>query len=87
MDRVTLVGIKRRGLMAWKGRERWLGRRVLIWSKEHATWWRPESAGYTQDADEAGVYDFADAWDRTKHCGPEKGIVFYYMPSLLRHIE
>lgn len=77
MRRVTLNGIKRRGLYEWKGREWWVTRRVRIWSREHLAWWRPEGKGYTGDADQAGLYDFADAYDTTKHCGPEKQIVYY----------
>ncbi len=74
--KVTLNGIKRRGLTNWKGRENWIGRDVLIWSAEHGAFWRPGAAGYTTKEDEAGVWDFADAYDRTKHCGPEKRIEF-----------
>lgn len=28
----------------------------LIWSYEHTAWWRPNSAGYTEDPMEAGTY-------------------------------
>lgn len=77
MKRVTLVGIKRRGLTEWKGREWWSGRKVSIWSAEHAAWWRPEAKGYTDFHDQAWVVDFATAYDHTKHCGPEKRISYY----------
>jgi len=52
------------------------GRRVRIWSGEWSAWWRPEGCGYTNKADEAGVYDFANAYERTRHCGREKLIGF-----------
>lgn len=74
--RVTLSGIKRRGLANWSGREKWNGRTVRIWSSEHGAYWRADASGYTMTADAAGHYEFADAYDRTKHCGPEKGIEF-----------
>ena len=77
IERVTLNGIKRRGLAAWKGRERWAHRKVQIWSGEHRAWWRAGGCGYVLTRDRAGVYDFADAWEATKHCGPEKKIAFY----------
>lgn len=35
--------------------------RCLIWSHEHGCWWRPDSAGYTNDAKAAGVYSRAEA--------------------------
>lgn len=77
MKRVTLIGIQRRGLSNWKAREWWNRRQVVIWSAEHCAWWRPKAQGYTINDDEAGIYDFADAYERTKHCGPEKRIMFY----------
>ncbi len=74
--RVTLNGIKRRGLDVWKGRAQWAHRRVLIWSDEHHAWWRPDYCGYTVHVAAAGIYSFADAWTATKHCGTEKRIAF-----------
>jgi hypothetical protein len=76
MEEVTLNGIKRRGLVEWKGREKWARRRVRIWSREHRAWWRPEGKGYTDDPDSAWIVDFPTAYDHTKHCGPEKKIIF-----------
>lgn len=77
MKRITLNGIKRRGLIEWKSREWWNGQTVSIWSREHLAWWRPEAKGYTTDAMEAWAIDFPTAYDYTKHCGPEKKIIYY----------
>ena len=77
MASVTLTGIKRRGLMAWKARKWWVDKRVRIWSREHYAWWRPNAYGYTIREEEAGVWNFPDAYDSTKHCGPEKKIMYY----------
>jgi|KBSMisStaDraftv2_1062788.scaffolds.fasta_scaffold03115_13 hypothetical protein len=52
------------------------GRAVFIWSGEHRLWWRPHYAGYTSKIEEAGIYTFEDAFAHTRHCGPEKKIVF-----------
>ena len=76
MARITLRGIKRRGLVNWKGREWWLSQNVRIWSREHRAWWRDGANGYTVNMTEAGIFPFADAYERTKHCGPEKQIAF-----------
>jgi len=31
--------------------------RYVIWSKEHAGWWRPNKSGYTSILGDAGRYD------------------------------
>lgn len=72
----TLRHIKRVGLTNWKRREWWFGRKVFIWSREHCAFWRENASGYTICATSAGVYDFADAYSHTEHCGPEKKIEF-----------
>lgn len=77
MARVTLNGINRVGLANWKGRERWNLKTVHIWSGEHRAWWRQLGEGYTDATAHAGVWTFAEAWERTKHCGPEKKIAYY----------
>lgn len=74
--RVTLNGIKQRGLANWKAREAWFRKNVRIWSDEHQAWWRPNRAGYTAYREAAGIYTFAEAWDATEGCGPEKKIVY-----------
>lgn len=35
----------------------------LVWSNQHALWWRPRSAGYTPVIEEAGRYSRAEAED------------------------
>lgn len=35
--------------------------KYLIWSNEHAMWWRPWQSGYTQVIEEAGRYDRTEA--------------------------
>ncbi len=35
--------------------------KVLIWSKEHNSWWRPNSHGYTTDQSQAGLYTEEEA--------------------------
>lgn len=47
---------------------------VRIWSGEWDAWWRPEGAGYTLDALEAGVWTREEAERKTSHCGAEKKI-------------
>jgi hypothetical protein len=49
---------------------------VFIYSSEHGCFWRQNSNGYTKDICSAGIYDFKDAYEKTNHCGREKGIQF-----------
>ena len=58
--------------------------KVLIWSAQWRAWWRAESSGYTSDPTSAGVYDFDDAYRRTRHCGPEKRIEYFTPPAARR---
>lgn len=51
---------------------------VRIYSGEHGAYWRPNGCGYCCCIEAAGVYSFGDAFNRTWHCGPEKGI--WYEP-------
>lgn len=56
-------------------------RTVRIWSGEHGAYWRSDSRGYTLDRFDAGYYVFHDAFNRTRHCGPEKRIAFELVRS------
>lgn len=56
-------------------RKRLEGKRVLIWSGEHRAYWAGPG-GYTMRFHEAGRFDFADAWARSSHAGPEKEIEY-----------
>lgn len=49
---------------------------VVIWSGEHGAYWRPGATGYTTIVTEAGRWTLAQAYFKTKHCGPEKAISF-----------
>lgn len=73
---ISLRYLKRVGLVNFKKREWWLKQKVFVWSQEHNAFWRPDASGYTMAEAEAGVYDFADAYERTEHCGPEKKISY-----------
>lgn len=84
MKRVTLNGIKRRGLVEWRAREDWARRNVSIWSREHCAWWRSDGKGYTINLSDAWVVDFPTAYEHTKNCGPEKQIMYYSVPSAHR---
>jgi hypothetical protein len=53
------------------------GKTVRIYSGEHGGWWREHGAGYTEHECDAGLYTFEDALARTRHCGPEKWIVYH----------
>ena len=74
--KLTLNGINRIGRQRCKKFKAFVGRKVLIFSREHMAYWRAGASGYAPDPVEAGVYDFADAYAHTMHCGPEKRIEF-----------
>lgn len=65
-------------------RKRWLSRLgsrlVRIYSGQWGAYWRPDRSGYTGFA-ESGVYTFADAFDASGHCGPEKRIIYEFLPK------
>ena len=68
-------------------RAAWADKLVYIYSKEHGAYWRANGCGYvaptytTRITDEVGVFDFAQAWKLTAHCGPEKAIEFEEIKS------
>lgn len=43
-------------------------------------YWRKSRAGYTDLKESAGIYTFADAMDASFHCGPEKMVVYEFLP-------
>lgn len=49
---------------------------VRIYSAEHQAYWRGTGQGYTLIPEESAIWEAEDAFDRTKHCGPEKKIEF-----------
>lgn len=60
---------------------------VRIWSGEHHAYWRKGGCGYVACPCSAGLFGFADAYRRTKHCGPEKCISFERPPPQMVAIE
>jgi hypothetical protein len=66
----TLERIKR-----WPGLIKKLTPEVYIWSSEWRMYWR-KGGGYTYEKEEAGLWSREDAFESTRHCGPEKQIDF-----------
>lgn len=54
--------------------------KVRIYSREHHCWWRANGSGYAEDIADAGVYTFEDAFARSHHCDPSKGIEYDVLP-------
>ena len=48
--------------------------RVRIWSGQWGKYWGTHYNGYTSDRHQAGIYFATDAYEHTKHVGPEKEI-------------
>lgn len=53
---------------------------VRIYSREHHAWWGENGSGYAEDIAEAGAYTFEDAFARSRHCDPSKGIEYDVLP-------
>jgi len=53
--------------------------KVYIYSGQWGLYWRGQGSGYTSAMSEAGIYGFADAIDRTHHCGEEKHIRYEFV--------
>ncbi|BCE02956.1 hypothetical protein [Marinicellulosiphila megalodicopiae] len=53
-------------------------RECRIYSGQWGYYWRSNGSGYGGKS-EAGIYTFKDAYDRTSHCGKEKGIYFEFI--------
>lgn len=51
-----------------------MGKECYIWSGQWQSYWRANAGGYTNQRDEAGVYEVSDAVSRVLHCGLEKKI-------------
>lgn len=60
------------------------GKMVRIWTGQWRAWWLPLGCGYTLNKDEAGIYDFDDAYSRTRHCDVEKQIIYEVAESASR---
>lgn len=60
---------------------------VRIWSGEHRAWWRPSGAGYTTELAAAGVYGLRQAYEATRHCGPEKRIRYHVVRTYRRDVR
>lgn len=43
--------------------------KVLIWSNEHESWWRPNSQGYSPNISRAGLYEREEAESIVKSSG------------------
>lgn len=61
-------------------RDMYSGELCRIYSAQWGYYWRPQYSGYGSRED-AGVYTFRDAIDRTHHCGPEKGIWYEFVDT------
>ncbi len=48
------------------------GKQVYIYSGQWGAYWRTNNRGYTDQRDEAGIYDIEKAWDLISCNGPEK---------------
>jgi hypothetical protein len=55
--------------------------KVRIWSGQWMAWWRPDASGYADEPDRAGIYSGANAWERSKHAGPEKRLAYDILPE------
>ena len=51
----------------------------FIFSREHGLFWGPKSSGYTKYVNKAGRYKVQEAIKNTHHCGPEKGIEYWFI--------
>ncbi len=49
---------------------------VRIYSAEHGAYWRGTGQGYTTEPNESNIWDIEEAFNRTKHCCPQKQIQF-----------
>lgn len=81
-QRRNLTSIKRSG--GGRTTAKLKGCMVMIWSNQWCAWWRENGQGYTDGmVAPPWVLPFEDAYARTKHCGPEKGIQYEVAPKAL----
>lgn len=57
--------------------------KVRIYSCEHQAYWRGTGQGYTTDPSESDILTMEDAFEKTRHCDPEKKITFVNAKSEL----
>lgn len=69
---ITLEKLKRYASI----KQKWLGKKVRIYSEQWRMWWRENGNGYTDNESEAWVTTFEHAWDVSHHAGPEKQIKY-----------
>jgi len=58
------------------------GKHTVIFSNEWGAYWREKGSGYTANKKEAGSYTFKKAFERVRHCGPEKKIELVILDDL-----
>lgn len=59
------------------------GQNVYIISNDGAPcYWKPYFCGYSGCIRKAGIYTFEEAYEATKHCGPEKKVGYSPAPIL-----
>ncbi len=56
---------------------------VRIYSAQWSAFWRGTGQGYTSDSAESAVWAIEEAFECTRHCGPEKKIQFVAATELL----
>ncbi|MEA1083246.1 hypothetical protein SFC76_03150 [Sphingomonas sp. CD22] len=59
----------------------------LIWSSEHRRYWRAGGRGYAAADYDAGRFTLDEAYLRTKHCDPSKGIMFERAAGNVEHLK
>ena len=60
----------------------------LIWSHQHAAWWRPHRRGYTRHIGEAGLYERRAALDLCARSVPDTAEALGALPDLpVRHAD
>ena len=57
------------------------GLKCRIWNGMYMAYWRPNGAGYTRTALNAGIYTIQEAYEWTSHVGEEKQIAYEMLPD------